>query len=146
MNPESYAEFIDIYDNHTSGYKVISLKKDLWKDHPIFGKKAKLIPYSIAKIFVDDNRLKTVLAKEKDYVYNLAEDIKHYGFKEPLQMKLDPDGKICLTEGHHRMIVCDILKLEEVPIYLDISNQKIRGYGRSMTLHAEEIWSFINLI
>ncbi len=131
MNPESYCEYID--------NNIIM---------PFFGKKddsdVRNIPLEFILLFVDDARLKTIWSKEQDYIENLAIDIFKNGLKNPIELKSDLEGKICVTEGHHRIIACQQLKIKKIPTTLKTSRQRVTGYGRNISLFPKEIWEAIN--
>jgi len=139
MNPESYAEFVDAFDNQ------MQLKKEPiepWTLHPD-ADDATLIPLDVALSFVKNGRLKTIYNQEADYIHELAEDIQKNGLRTPLEMKVDNDGKICLVEGHHRMLAFQLINVVNVPIILTYDAKRVTGYGRQMNHYSEMIWAAI---
>lgn len=139
MNPESYAEFVDVYDNQMQRKKE---KVEPWRLHPD-AEKAVLIPVEAALTFINDSRLKTIYNHEKEYIHSLAEDIRINGLHTPLEMKVDDDGKICLVEGHHRIMAAQLINVVNVPIILRHNSKRVTGFGRQMSQHTLEIWKAI---
>lgn len=139
MNPESYAEFVDVYDNQIQRKKE---RVEPWRLHPD-GEHATLIPVDIALRFAYDNRLKTIYNHEKEYIHQLADDIGRNGLHTPLEMKVDDDGKICVKEGHHRLVAVQLINVVNVPIVLRHNSKRVTGYGRQLSHYSLEVWEAI---
>lgn len=139
MNPESYAEFVDVYDNQIQRKKE---RIEPWRLHPE-AERATLIPVKVALRFANDSRLKTIYNHEHDYIHSLADDIGRNGLHTPLEMKVDDDGKICVVEGHHRLMAVQLIDVNNVPIILRHDPKKVSGYGRQLSHYSIEIWEAI---
>ena len=91
--------------------------------------------------FADRERLALLTATERDRLATLSESLLSDGITTPLEMWFDPNGKLRLQEGYHRMcIVRDNLDVfPRVPVKLRYSSGTIKSYGRTITAEFESI-------
>jgi hypothetical protein len=91
-------------------------------------KKFTTLPINIVSKMVSSNRKAEILAREKEYIADLTQNIKQNGLHTPLEITIAPNG-CSLTEGNHRFICLEILQKEEIPVIIKKQEQNIKQGG-----------------
>lgn len=92
--------------------------------------KFKTLPIAVVDKLVDQSRKAEIIAREKEYLHVLCQDIKQNGLREPLEITIAPNGS-SLTEGNHRFICLELLEKEEIPVIIIMQEQNIKQGGIS---------------
>lgn len=75
---------------------------DPWRCHA--GPDVILVPRELVERLVQPDRMREI-ADDVEDLEELAESIESVGLQNPLRLVVDQNGKICVRNGHHRIIV-----------------------------------------
>lgn len=96
--------------------------------HPVWYR----IPTDFVRLFADPQYQSGLYA---DPMEVLQESISLHGIREPLELRVDPQGQAKLQEGNHRLIVAERLKLPVVPVRLRlVASPMSKGWRKQLIL------------
>lgn len=91
------------------------------KAAPEYGPNARLLPIGFLRDLIKPSLYSNIRRLEAEYIGELCADIEKHGIREPLILSLDDQGRVCLHDGHHRVVCADLLGFTELPVELEDS-------------------------
>lgn len=73
------------------------------------------MPAYVARRCADARQVSEILAHEVGYLNELAADIKENGIRDPLNFHVDNNGRLCLRNGHHRLLAAEVIGMNWLP-------------------------------
>lgn len=67
-------------------------------------------------VIADPHELAKIRRREAAWLDELRGQILADGIREPLELAIDPDGRICVQNGHHRIIIAVDERIERLPV------------------------------
>lgn len=115
---------IEFLDTEWFEYWVPATRRDRWR-WAANGSSAVTVPTSMIVALMQPDRLRMI---RDESLVELTASVKQYGFLEPLTVVVDMLGRAVLKDGHHRMLVCELLEIGRVPVWFNQS-ERIRVQG-----------------
>lgn len=91
------------------------------KAAPGYGPNVRMLPIGFLRDLIKPSLYSNIRRLEADYIGELCADIEKRGMQDPLLIVLDEQGRVCLQDGHHRVVCADMLALEELPVEIGSS-------------------------
>jgi hypothetical protein len=117
--------FTDSSPPYTYTYAV-DWPKEPWRERPDADRTVTLPTWWLRSI-ASPSEL-AAAAKHHDRLDLLRPSIDEIGIHTPLTVNIDQVGRVCLADGHHRLVTADALGLDVCPAQLDVV-ARIGGYG-----------------
>lgn len=86
-----------------------------WTQHHL-ARQAGLVPTDVLATIADPGELARLRRRQPEYLADLREQIMADGVREPLELAVDANGRICVQNGHHRVIVAIDAGIERLPV------------------------------
>jgi hypothetical protein len=77
----------------------------------------------------DPVKLENIRRWERDYTAEIGAKIENEGLREPLVLLVDRKGRVCLWDGHHRLVIGVDQEWEKAPVRIETTDMN-RGYGK----------------
>lgn len=118
----------------------VSPRPEPWRNHPN-ASECWVVPVAFVLMFAGRQELHGKVNKDAEHIANLSRSINEEGLREPLEFRLDAQGKLRLQEGYHRIAAISkfVPDMHHVPVTLKRSKGNIRSYGRRVDEVFEEI-------
>lgn len=119
---------------------VVVSRPEPWRQHPNVNE-FYIVPIGFVLLFAGRQELHGKINKDAEHIANLARSIDSEGLREPLEFRLDPNGKLRLQEGYHRTAAISkfVPDMAMVPVTIKRSRGNIRSFGRRVDEVLEEI-------
>lgn len=101
-----------------------------------------MIPTEFLRRMIKPSLYGNIKRLEADYIEDICTSIKQHGILEPLIVSLDDQGKMCLRDGHHRVVCADLLAIEELPVRLERS-QGVAKHNIPQRDLIDLLWSMV---
>lgn len=99
-----------------------------------------LLPMELVLAFIDKGYHRDRERHDPQRLELLEQSIREEGLHEPILLLLDPDGKIRIHDGNHRLIVLQRLGHSKVPVNLEVKPKPVKGYGRKLSDNSELVF------
>lgn len=75
-----------------------------------------VIPVALVREISQPNRLVRIA---NDDLTDLVQSLRDEGLRDPLQLLVDDRGRLCLQNGHHRLLAAEFLGRDSLPVRIE---------------------------
>lgn len=102
------------------------------------------IPIEIVLWLAQPQQYNRVINEDIDW---LIKSIEAHGVREPLELKCDNQGHVCLQEGHHRLRASVVLQSSHLPLTLRAPvRTALRGHRRQVAPPGTDLHAWMRLM
>lgn len=94
--------------------RLLDRRPEPWRQH-LWAADCVQVELGLLELAANRQRSLLLIQSELEQLRELEADIRENGLRTPLELVVDVRGKIGVTEGHHRIIVCRWIGMTHLP-------------------------------
>lgn len=142
MKRSPAAERREPFEEFIGSTAVIQMPRAKRSNSKEYGPNARMVPLSLLMSLIDPADFGNIRRLESEKMNDLCADIESRGVQLPLLVALDEQGKMCLRDGHHRVVAAAVLGIEELPVELEQSN-RVKKFNIPQRVMIDWLWGKI---